>query len=77
MAFPRISSRPDVCSGKPCLRDLYLPVSLVLHAMARGETFEQMRSTWPDLEPEDIPAILTYAAVTCGVPTTVLGDNFP
>jgi uncharacterized protein (DUF433 family) len=39
-----------------------LPVATVIGQLAAGRTAEQILADFPDLEPADIPAALTYAA---------------
>jgi len=62
MKFTRITVRPDVCTGKPCIRDLRFPVSRLLGLLAAGETPEQILQAYPYLEAEDIEEALRYAA---------------
>ena len=38
MKFTRITVRPDVCTGKPCIRDLRFPVSRLLGLLAAEMT---------------------------------------
>ena len=58
----RITSRPDVCTGKPCIRDLRFPVSRLLGLLAARETPSQILAAYAYLEPEDIDEALRYAA---------------
>jgi uncharacterized protein (DUF433 family) len=62
MRFTRITLRPDVCTGKPCIRDLRFPVSRLLGLLAARQTPEQILQAYPYLEPEDIDEVLRYAA---------------
>ena len=62
MKFKRITVNPEVCTGKPCIRDLRFPVSRVLGLLAAGETKESILKAYPYLEPEDIDEALQYAA---------------
>jgi uncharacterized protein (DUF433 family) len=62
MKFERITSRPDVCTGKPCIRDLRFPVSRLLGLLAARQTPEQILTAYPYLEPADIDEALRYAA---------------
>jgi uncharacterized protein (DUF433 family) len=62
MTFDRISVRPDVCTGKPCIRDLRFPVSRLLGLLAARQTREEILRAYPYLEPEDIDEALRYAA---------------
>lgn len=60
--FPRITVNPAVCTGKPCIRGLRVPVSLVLGLLAAGETKKTICKEYPYLEPEDIDEAIRYAA---------------
>ncbi len=62
MKFKRITVNPEVCTGKPCIRDLRFPVSRVLGLLAAGETKESILKAYPYLELEDIDEALQYAA---------------
>lgn len=62
MKFRRITVNPEICTGKPCIRDLRFPVSRVLGLLAAGETRESILKAYPYLEPEDIDEALQYAA---------------
>jgi uncharacterized protein (DUF433 family) len=48
--------------GKPCIRRLRITVYDVLDYLASGMTEEEILSDFPDLEPEDIRAVLAFAA---------------
>lgn len=62
MKFTRITARPDVCTGKPCIRDLRFPVSRLLGLLASGQTREEILIGYPYLEGPDIDEALRYAA---------------
>ena len=62
MRFARITVDPNVCTGKPCIRGLRLPVSRILGLLASGETRESILKAYPYLESEDIEESLRYAA---------------
>lgn len=62
MKFARITVRPDVCTGKPCIRDLRFPVSRLLGLLAARQTPKQILEAYPYLEPDDIDEALRYAA---------------
>jgi len=57
----RITANPEIFSGKPIIRGMRISVELILSLMAQGETTETILADYPDLEPEDIRACLTYA----------------
>ena len=58
----RITSDPAICHGKPCIRGLRYPVDFLLELMSGGMREEQILEDYPDLESEDIRAVLAYAA---------------
>ena len=47
MRFERITIDPAVATGKPCIRDLRLPVSRLLGLLAAGETRESILKAYP------------------------------
>lgn len=63
MTFQRITTNPEVCGGKPCIRGLRFPVSRLLGLLAAGETPETILKSYPYIEPEDIQESLRYAAL--------------
>jgi uncharacterized protein (DUF433 family) len=58
----RITIEPDKMNGQPCIRGLRFPVVTVLRMVAGGMSIDDIVNEHPDLEPEDIPAALNYAA---------------
>ena len=58
----RISTNPSICHGKPCIRGLRYPVDMILDLLSAGMTGEEILADYDDLEPEDILAVLAYAA---------------
>ena len=61
MKFTRITTRPDVCTGKPCIRDLRFPVSRLLGLLASRQSREEILRAYPYLEAADIDEVLRYA----------------
>jgi uncharacterized protein (DUF433 family) len=57
----RITANPKIFSGKPIIRGMRISVELILSLLAQGETAEALLQDYPELEPEDIRACLTYA----------------
>lgn len=57
----RITSNPNIFSGKPIVRGMRISVELVLSLLAQGESAEELLADYPDLAPEDILACLAYA----------------
>ena len=67
MTFQRITTNPEICGGKPCIRRLRFPVSRLLGLLAQGETPETILKSYPYLEKEDIQEALQYAAFLADV----------
>jgi uncharacterized protein (DUF433 family) len=62
MTSSRITHNHAQCGGKPCIRGMRIRVSDVLDLYAAGLSSEQILAELPDLEAEDLPAALSYAA---------------
>jgi uncharacterized protein (DUF433 family) len=62
MRFTRITIDPKQMGGVPCIRGLRIPVATVLSMLADGMTEAEILAAYPDLEHEDIPEALHYAA---------------
>lgn len=58
----RITINPDVCHGKPTVRNMRYPVSMILDLLSAGMTFEDLQEDYPALETEDILACLAFAS---------------
>lgn len=58
----RITTNPDQCGGRPCIRSMRIRVKDVLDLLAAGSSREEILEDFPSLEPEDITAALEYAA---------------
>ena len=58
----RISIDPNVCFGKACIRGTRIWISLILENLGDGVSEEELLLSYPQLEPADIKAALTYAA---------------
>ena len=58
----RITTNPDICHGRPCIRGLRYPVQTVLEWLDGGMTVADILADYPDLEADDIYAALAYAA---------------
>ena len=61
-AIDRITVAPEQCAGRPCIRGLRIRVKDVLELLAAGATQEEILADYPYLEPEDITAVLEFAA---------------
>lgn len=58
----RITVNPRVMVEKPTIRGLRITVEQILRALAGGVSPEELLEEYPELEPEDIQAVLLYAA---------------
>lgn len=58
----RISIKPDVCHGKPCIAGTRIMVSIILDYLTAGETAESILKQYPALKEEDVRAAMAYAA---------------
>lgn len=58
----RITINPEVCHGKPTVRNMRYPVAMILDLLSAGMTFEEILKDYPALEREDIFACLVYAS---------------
>jgi uncharacterized protein (DUF433 family) len=57
----RITTDPEICHGKPCIRGLRYPIEMILELLSSGMTHEQTLADYKDREEEDILAALTFA----------------
>jgi uncharacterized protein (DUF433 family) len=58
----RISIKPNVCHGKPCIKGTRIWVSLILDLLAGGDTIDEIIDEYPHLTREDIQACIAYGA---------------
>ena len=58
----RITINPNICHGKPCIREMRYPVEFILELLSSGMTNEEILEDYDDLELDDIRATLLYAA---------------
>jgi uncharacterized protein (DUF433 family) len=61
-ALNRITIDPEICHGKPVIRGMRYPVESVLEWLSSGMSVDEILADYPDLEREDIFAVLQYAA---------------
>ncbi|HYW14287.1 MAG TPA: DUF433 domain-containing protein [Longimicrobium sp.] len=54
----RITVDPAVCHGKPTLRGLRYPAEMIRELLSSGMTADEVLADYPDLEREDIRAVL-------------------
>ena len=64
----RITHSPDLCHGKPCIRGLRYPIEFILELLSSGMTHTEILEDYEDLEPEDLYAVLLFAARLAPLP---------
>jgi len=58
----RITLNPDICHGKPTIRNKRYTVDLILDLLASGMSNSEILDDYPALEQEDIQACLAYGS---------------
>lgn len=58
----RITLNPNICFGKPTIRNMRYPVEMILDLLSAGMSTEDLLDDYPDLEREDITACLQFAS---------------
>ena len=58
----RITIEQGKRSGQPCIRGLRITVWDVLGWLGSGASQDQILEDYPELEPEDFPAVFEFAA---------------
>lgn len=58
----RITINHQVLVGKPTIRGLRISVEQIIKALANNVPVKELLEEYPELEPEDIQAVLLYAA---------------
>lgn len=58
----RITLNPEVCNGKPTIRNMRFTVSQLLDLLASGMNNEEILKDYPYIENDDIKACLHYAS---------------
>ncbi len=58
----RITLNPNVCFGKPTIRNMRYPVEMILDLLSAGMTTGEILEDYADLESQDISACLQFAS---------------
>jgi len=58
----RITINPDICHGKPTIRNMRYPVEMVLDLLSSGMTHQEIMEDYPAIEAKDIIACLVFAS---------------
>ncbi len=53
---------PNVCFGKPTIRNMRYPVEIILDLLSAGMTTQELLEDYDDLEEADILACIAFAA---------------
>ena len=61
-AQERITIDPEICHGKPTIRNSRLLVTTILELLSSGMTHDEIIADYPGLEEADILACLDFAA---------------
>ena len=67
----RITLNPEVCHGRPTIRNMRFTVAQLLELLAAGMNEKEILADYPYLEAEDIKACLSYAAQIANARTIV------
>lgn len=62
----RITSDPTICHGQPTVRRLRYTVESLLELLASGMTIDDILEDHPDLERDDLLAVLEFGALAAG-----------
>ena len=62
MSINRITTSPEVCKGRPAIRNMRFTVSQMLELLASGMTHKEILEDYSFLEVEDIQACLLFAS---------------
>ena len=71
----RITSDPEQCGGRPCIRGMRIRVTDVLDLLANGLSFKDILEEMPDLNSEDIVACIKFATHTIEPPVIRKTDH--
>ena len=58
----RITINPEICHGKPTIRNMRYPVELILDLLSSGMTHEEIIEDYPAIQDDDIRACLAFAS---------------
>jgi len=58
----RITLNPNICYGKPTIRNMRYPVEMVLDLLSSGMSQAEILSDDPAMESDDILSCLAYAS---------------
>jgi uncharacterized protein (DUF433 family) len=62
MKVDRISINPNLCHGKPVIKNTRVLVSNILADLAAGLSYEEIIENYPNVTPDDIQAALEFGS---------------
>jgi len=57
----RITTNPEIFSGKPIIRGMRISVEMIMSLLAQGASVQELLDDYPGLEADDVQACLAYA----------------
>ena len=66
----RITINPEICHGRPTIRNMRYTVELILELLSSGMTRQEIIKDYPALEEDDINACLIFASRLTKITTT-------
>jgi uncharacterized protein (DUF433 family) len=57
-----LASEPTICGGQVCVKGTRVPASLILGALAGGDTLDDLLRGYPGITRDDVAAVLAYGA---------------
>ncbi len=72
----RITSNPEQCGGRPCIRGMRIRVTDVIDLLASGLSFKEILEEMPELNSDDIVACLKFASHKID-PPVIRSTNHP
>ena len=64
----RITTNPEQCGSRPCIRGLRIRVEDVQGLLAAGASLNELPEDYPYLEPEDVKSVLEFAGNNLNAP---------
>lgn len=58
----RITINPEICHGRPTIRNMRYPVELILDLLSSGMTTAEIIEDYPAIEEDDVKACLIFAS---------------
>lgn len=63
----------DVCAGEPTIRGTRVTLRVILGSLAAGDTDADILRDYPSITPEDLRAVIAFAAASAGEDMPNLG----